>query len=94
MTAYVPGTHDLAGAYDSEMDLVHKATGLTVAIRDSERFFTVMQDGQRVAGTITRPRVIGGTRQWSVALPDGTSLGFAIGARTAFAKLIGHYRAR
>lgn len=56
--------------------------GLRVEIRSDDRFFTVWF-GKSPVATIIRPLTYGNGK-WEAVLADGTSLGFAIGPRTAF----------
>jgi len=69
-------------------------SGLIVTITSDERFFTVRDIAGKPIATIIRPRVVSARKDWEAVLVDGTSLGFAVGPRTAFNLVARHRKAK
>mgnify|MGYP006346544169 CR=1 FL=1 len=67
--------------------------GFTVRVTSDERFFTIRDSYGEPCGTITRPRVMGGNRNWESHMPTGAACTTtAVGPRSAFRSFLMAYR--
>lgn len=70
----------------------YETTGFQVEVTNDSRFFTIRDKAGEPCGTITRPAVMGGNRNWESHLPNGrVCTQQAVGPRHAFRSFLMAY---